>query len=316
MLRNRPEHTNDLEFRVIGDMAIPGIFDDEAQGVDAIIHIASVSLAGWYLSRRYESAYSWCFPQPVVVDGEENERVVLIPTIEGTKSVFSAAKKHSTVKRVVLTSSIAAIFDPDRLNDGSLTLTSKDWCSITYQEAKEGGQTFDAYRGAKKFAELAAWEFIQKEAPHFDLVTLCPSVCFGPVVHPVSEPSGLNISSHTLWEVVSGADPLPYFGLTAFVDVRDVALAHVEAVLRPEVGGQRFIINSPERFSYQLLADMLRKEFAWAREEVTKGNEGEPVPEQAELDGETGANALGLHYRGLKSCILETATQLREMYRT
>lgn len=240
---------------------------------------------------------------------------MLIPAIEGTKSVFNEAKKHPRIKRIVLTSSITAIFDPDRLSDGSVTITSSDWSSITYQEAKEATHFFTTYRGAKKFAELTAWDFMQKDAPQYDLVALCPSVCFGPVVHPVSKVSELNASTFTLWEVMSGADPLPDYGLTAFVDVRDVALAHVEALLRPEVGGQRLIINSPERFSYQLFADILRKEFSWAKEEVTRGDEGAPIPEQAELEGETGAKALGIQYRGLKSCILETATQLRELYR-
>ncbi|KAJ3480071.1 hypothetical protein NLI96_g8612 [Meripilus lineatus] len=293
MLRDRPEFVDNLEFHVINDLAVPGVFDEEAQDVDAIIHVAS----------------------PIVQDGKENEQAVLIPAIEGTKSALNAAKKHPTVKRVVLTSSIAAIFDPERMNDGSITFTSKDWGPITYEEAKGGNQYLTAYRGAKKFAELAAWDFMKKESPHFDLVTICPSVCFGPVVHPVSKPSELNLSSSIFWEVVSGADPLPNHGLAAFVDVRDVALAHVEALFRPEVGGQRFIINSSERFSSQLLADTLRKEFAWAREEVTRGNEGEPVPAEAELEGMTGARALGIHYRSLKSCILDTASQLRELFR-
>ena len=173
---------------------------------------------------------------------------------------------------------------------------------------------FVTYRGAKKFAELAAWEFMRKEAPHFDLVTICPSVCFGPVVHPIAKTSELNFTTSILWDVVVGTNPLPDFELRACVDVRDVALAHVEALLRPEAGGQRFIINSPERFSSQLLADILRKEFSWAREESTKGDEGAPVPEQAEFEGETGARVLGIRYRGLQACILETAPQLRELH--
>ena len=237
-----------------------------------------------------------------------------MPAIEGTKSVFNAAKKNPTVKRIVLTSSIVATMDPHRLSDGTVTLTSKDWSSITYEQAKDAPHPLIAYQGAKKFAELAAWEFIEKETPQFDLVTLLPAICFGPLVHPVSKISEINATLFTLWEVMSGTDPLPDYGLTAFVDVRDVAIAHVEALLRPEVGGQRYIISAPEKFSYQLLADILRKEFAWAREEVTKGNEGAPIPEQATLEGETGAKALGIQYRGLKACILETATQLRELH--
>lgn len=50
MLRDRPEHANDLELHVISDLATPGVFNEEAQGVDAIIHVASVSsLIGIFL---------------------------------------------------------------------------------------------------------------------------------------------------------------------------------------------------------------------------------------------------------------------------
>ncbi|KAJ3480074.1 hypothetical protein NLI96_g8615 [Meripilus lineatus] len=294
MLRDRPEHASNLQLHVIKDLATPGVFDEEIQGVDGVIHIAS----------------------PLIQGETDNERKVLIPAIEGTKSVFEAAKKHPSVKRIVLTSSIVATLDPDRLSDGSVTFTSKDWSPITYEEAKEATDFFITYRGAKKFAELAAWDFMQKEAPHFDLVTICPSVCFGPVVHPVSKTSELNFTTSILWDVVAarGTDPLPDFELRAYVDVRDVALAHVEALLRSEAGGQRFIISSPEKFSGQLLADILRKEFSWAREEIPKGDEGAPVPEEAGFEGQTGARVLGIRYRSLQTSVLETAPQLRELH--
>ena len=43
MLRDRPEYASNLEIHVISDLGTPGVFDEEVQGVDAIIHIASVS---------------------------------------------------------------------------------------------------------------------------------------------------------------------------------------------------------------------------------------------------------------------------------
>ena len=42
MCQDRPEHANMLDFDVITDLAHPGVFDEAAQGVDAIIHVASV----------------------------------------------------------------------------------------------------------------------------------------------------------------------------------------------------------------------------------------------------------------------------------
>lgn len=244
----------------------------------------------------------------------DNERELLLPAIQGTKAILTAAKKHPTVKRIVITSSFAAVLDPAHLDDSNFTFTSKDWSPFTYEQAKSSDPVI-GYRGAKKFAERAAWDCIQNETPHFDLVTICPPMVFGPVVHPVSKVSELNESTKTIWEVVSGADPLPVGRVTAWVDVRDVAFAHVEALLRPEAGNQRFLIASPEKFSYQLAADILRKEFSWAREVVTRGDEGAPMPEKANVDGEAVAKALGIQYRGFKDCVIETATQLRELHR-
>lgn len=51
MLRDRPEHAHNLEFQVLGDLATGGVFDEAVKGVDAIIHIASVSTAVLYLNR-------------------------------------------------------------------------------------------------------------------------------------------------------------------------------------------------------------------------------------------------------------------------
>ena len=77
--------------------------------------------------------------QPLILGEKDNERAVLVPAIEGTKSILNEAKKHPRVKRIVLTSSIVAILDPGRPSDGEVTLTSRDWAPVTYKEAKEAG---------------------------------------------------------------------------------------------------------------------------------------------------------------------------------
>ncbi|KAJ3486855.1 hypothetical protein NLI96_g3939 [Meripilus lineatus] len=292
MLRDRPQYVDRLEFHVISDLTHPGVFDEVVQGVDGIIHVAS----------------------PLTFEITDNERDMLLPAIEGAKAVLQAAKQHSTLKRVVLTSSIAATLDPARYADGTATFTSQDWCPITYEQAKASANGF-AYLASKKYAELAAWDYIKNESPRFDLVTICPAMVFGPIVHPVSKSSELNMSTAMIWQVISGAESLPETTSTSWVDVRDVAVAHVEALLRPEARNQRYLLASSEKYSYQLAADILRKEFQWAKEGVSRGEEGAPVPEMASFEGEMGAKALGIQYRGFKECLSETSTQLRELFR-
>lgn len=216
------------------------------------------------------------------------------------------------MQRVIYTSSFASVIDGARLEQSGYTLTSDDWNPVTYEEATTADPVV-AYRISKKYAELAAWDCIHNESPHFDLVSLCPPFIFGPLVHPVSKISDLNSSSQMIWEVASGTDPLPVARTTYWVDVRDLAFAHTEALLRREVGNRRFIITSPEQFTFQRAADILRQEFDWAKEEVTKGDEGAPIPKRYNVDSDTATKALGLQYRTFKECVLEAMTQIREI---
>lgn len=211
-----------------------------------------------------------------------------------------------------MTSSFAAVVDAARIDSSGFTFTSDDWNPITYEQAKEG-DAVSGYRGAKKFAERAAWEFIKSEAPHFDLVTICPAMVFGPIVHPLAKLSELNDSTAMMYQVVSGTDPLPVGRVTAWVDVRDLAFAHVEALLRPEAGNRRFVVVSQEKFTYQRAADILRQEFAWAQEEVTKGEEGAPIPDRFDVDNETAGKVFGIQYKSFKECVLETGAQLKAL---
>lgn len=170
-----------------------------------------------------------------------------------------------------------------------------------------------AYRGSKKFAELAAWDFVKNEKPQFDLVTLCPPMVFGPVVHPVANAQQLNESNSVLWSVAVGADPLPGARVPAWVDARDLAEAHVQALLRPEAGGKRFLPASLEPFSYEYAADIMKERFDWAKESVTSNyKSGEKPTASYGVDGETVARELGVTYRSFKDTVVDFVGQVKE----
>ena len=82
---------------------------------------------------------------------------------------------------MIYTSSMAAIVDrsiPD-VSIPQKTYTEDDWNHMTYSEALVGDKG-SAYQAGKKFGELAAWSFIRKQKPAFDLVALCQPTIFGP----------------------------------------------------------------------------------------------------------------------------------------
>ncbi len=227
-------------------------------------------------------------------------------------AILTAAAAQPTIRRVVLTSSFASVMNATRTAPPYFTYTSADWNPLTYAEAADPSTSaVIAYRGSKKFAELAAWDFVRDRQPAFDIATLCPPMTFGPIVHPVSSVDKLNESNAMLWRVASGETPLPVARVPFWVDVRDVAQAHVEALVRPEAGGKRFLPAAPERFTYGLAAGIVERNFEWAKGKVVV--EEQVVDESHGVDGETTAKELGLKYRSFEQTVTELVTQAAGM---
>lgn len=255
--------------------------------------------------------YSNTYLKPFTYDTTDNEKELIIPALNGVNAVLEAASTNPNITRIVLTSSFASVVDITRKAPPYFTYTAADWNPLTYEEAiDKSTNAVVAYRGSKKFAELAAWEYIRTKKPSFDLVTLCPPMTFGPVVHPVDSVEKLNESNATLWKVASG-DKLPVARVPFWIDVRDLAQAHVGALLREEVSGKRYTTTAPERFSYALAAEIIREEFEGLRGGVSA--ETQNVDESHGLDGETAARELGYQYRSFGETVRDLVRQALEM---
>jgi nucleoside-diphosphate-sugar epimerase len=97
--------------------------------------------------------------------------------VNGTVGILQALKaKAPSVKRVVVTSSFAAMVDPKK--PVTHKYSEKDWDPVTREEALDSPLT--AYRASKTLAERAAWDFIEKEKPNFTLTTVSLSE-IGPI---------------------------------------------------------------------------------------------------------------------------------------
>ncbi len=215
---------------------------------------------------------------------------------------------------MVITSSFASVIDVGRKAPPYFIYTAEDWNPLTYEESIAPKTTaVVAYRGSKKFAELAALDFVRTRKPQFDIVTLCPPMTFGPVVHPVDGVESLNESNAMLWKVASGTKPLPVARVPFWIDVRDLAIAHVEALLKPEAGGRRYLPSAPERFSYGLAAKIILEHdsFNWAKGQVEP--EQQQIDSSHGMDGETVANELGFQYRSFRDTVVDLVTQAKHM---
>ncbi|KAF4459180.1 NAD dependent epimerase dehydratase [Fusarium albosuccineum] len=284
MIKARPQHAENLEFVQIQDFENPGGLVEAVQGVDGVIHVAS----------------------PFTYDTTDNEKELIIPAINGVRAMLEACTANPNISRLVITSSFASVVDIKR--QGPYAYTSKDWNPLTYEEAAAPtSDAVTAYRGSKKFAELEAWKFVEERKPAFDIVTLCPPMTFGPIVHPISGIDKLNESNAVLWSVAKGVSPLPVSRVPFWIDVRDLAVAHVQALLVKEAGDKRFTPTAPEKFSYGLAAQYISEELPQLKEQVNVENQ--VIDESKSLDGETAGKELGYTYRTFRDTVKDFVSQ-------
>ena len=189
-----------LEF-VEADLLKDGSFNDAAQGCSVVMHAAS----------------------PYIIDVKDPQRDLVDPAVKGTLNVLHACAKSGTVKRVVLTSSIAAVTDePER----DRVLTEADWNT-------KSSLNRNPYYYSKTQAEKAAWTFMQETRPSFDLVAINPFLVLGPSLVPTG-----NTSTNIFIDLLKGRYPAIMNITWGFVDVRDVADAHVRAMENPKARGR------------------------------------------------------------------------------
>lgn len=190
------------------DLLQPGSYDAAMKGCELVYHTASP-----FTSKIKD-------PQKDLVD----------PAVKGTENVLNSANKNSTVKRVVVTSSCAAIYCDaiDRLKSPSGMLTEDIWNDMASLE-------YQAYSYSKTLAELKAWE-IANSQDHWDLVTINPSFVMGPVLNPHGTTSE---SFNILKQFGDGSMKMgtPKMGV-GVVDVRDLAEAHFKAGFTPDAHGR------------------------------------------------------------------------------
>ena len=194
---------------------------------------------------------------PFTLDVKDPQKDLVDPAVLGTRNVLEEANRTDTVRRVVLTSSCAAIYgdnvDCQKASGG--VLTEEDWnttSSLTHQ----------AYSYSKTEAEKAAWS-IAEQQDRWDLVVINPSLVLGPGVNPYATSESFSmVKQFGDGTMKSGA---PRYGMGA-VDVRDLAGAHLAAAYLPEAHGRHIISGCNSDF------------FAMAQTLIPKYGDKYPLP--------------------------------------
>lgn len=231
----------------------------------------------------------------------------LEPAVKGTVSVLKTTKEFgSNVKKVVITSSFAAVIHTNPTDDPNFVYTEKDWNNITLEQASDDSVLINAYLGSKTFAERAAWEFSDKEKPSFAISTVQFPLVWGPPINDIGL-STLNTSNNVLLNVLKLPKDTTEFNDHSphWVDVRDVAKAHVVAQTSEELDNERAFIYSGVAGT-QLVLDVLREVRPDLREKLPVGKPGSFDPSKfPKVDSSKSQKALGFEVTPLATTLLD-----------
>ncbi|KAI8917655.1 hypothetical protein DFJ77DRAFT_457215 [Powellomyces hirtus] len=274
----------------VKDLEDAGAFDEAVKGIKYIFHIAS----------------------PLPSGGGDPYKGFINPAVNGTLSVLKAAHAHGAAKRIVITSSDAAVRGTPR-TDGHV-YTEKDWNEDSMRIVKEGDKeaaSRAAYAASKTEAEKAAWRFVEENKPTFDIATINPSFVFGPQFYPVGTESDIRCTPKILYSYIKGdvTEVLPRKPLQNYVNVRDVARAHLVAATEPRAAGKRFLLVAGG-WSSARVAEIIRRNFPHLRK-VPTGSLDETFVE--DVDSSASKDVLGIRCLGLEETVVDTIKSFKHL---
>ncbi|KAJ6573858.1 hypothetical protein DFH09DRAFT_1276923 [Mycena vulgaris] len=284
-----------FQFAVVDDL-VTGDFTEALKDISAVIHVAS----------------------PFTGKVQDPKKDMLDPAIEGTLNVVRSAHKAG-IKRIVITSSIAALLDGSKGGAWrDYTYTPDDWNPMTYASASDGTRPgMVVYLASKKLAEAAAFGYA-KQHPELHITAMNLFYQRGwysdRLCRTVSSPDRLNTSSQAIYQLISGKMKTiapRAEGLPLFVDVRDVAAAHILALKNDAVIGKRVLLSGGEFLYYKMIAKQ-RPELV-SRLPSLEGivnPENEPI---AKVDTSIAKNVLGISFIPYEKSLFDTIDALLAM---
>jgi len=204
----------------------------------------------------FEAAMAGCelvfhTASPFIVRGLNDPQKELIdPALKGTRNVLETANQTDSVKRIILTSSVVAIYSDNQetLAQANGSFSESDW-------NKSSSLNHQPYNYSKTLAEKEAWK-MAKEQNRWDLVVMNPGLVLGPSLAQASDSTSLS----TMLEIMdgtlrTGAPDLRF----PIVDVRDVATAHIKGALKHDANGRHVLVSGS--ISIMQIAKVIKQAF-------------------------------------------------------
>ncbi|KAG6400632.1 hypothetical protein SASPL_137473 [Salvia splendens] len=189
------------------DLLEEGSFDAVVDGCDGVFHTAS----------------------PFFIGTNDPQADLIDPALKGTLNVLGSCARTPSIKRIVLTSSIAAVFANGKPRTPEVVVDETWWSDP------------DFCKKTQTLAEDAAWKFVKEKG--IDMVAINPSMVIGPLLQPT-----LNTSSASISNLINGAETYQN-AVVGWVDVRDVANAHILAFENPAANGRYCTVGRVAHYS-------------------------------------------------------------------
>ncbi|KAJ5601197.1 NAD dependent epimerase/dehydratase [Penicillium lagena] len=268
IIKVHPTWKGKVEFAIVADFSSSRPFDHLFQSAKApfnyVVHTAS----------------------PVTFQASDIQKEIIEPAVIGTTEILKAAHHHggTVLKRFILLGSAVSVLNSfeDESREGK-RYTEKDWnpTQVTAEQAIERKDTVLGYNVSKIRGEAAAWEFMKQNSPSFDLVVINPDIIIGPMIHQIEGPKSINeTNKFAIASFIDGTHKeiqgvtFPFYH---FVDVRDVAQSHVDALENPAAANQRILLVSG-LITPQLVVNIIRKNFPALRDRVPEGDPSQILP--------------------------------------
>ncbi|XP_042044698.1 phenylacetaldehyde reductase-like [Salvia splendens] len=250
-----------------------GSFDSVVNGCEGVFHTASPF---------YHAVTD---PQAELID----------PAVKGTLNVLRSCAKAPSVKRIVLTSSVAAVAYNGKPRTPEVVVDETWWSS---PEVCEQMQMW--YVLSKTLAEDAAWKFVKEKG--IEMVTINPAMVIGPLLQPT-----LNTSSAAILNLINGAETYPNstFG---WINVKDVARAHILAFENPSANGRYCLV---ERVAHLSEIVKILRELYPTYKLPEKCADDKPFVPLYQVSKEKSIS-LGVEFTPLEEGIKETVESLKE----
>ncbi|KAJ5718874.1 NAD-dependent epimerase/dehydratase [Penicillium malachiteum] len=276
-----------VQFVFVPDLADEAALEGKLDGANYIIHIAS--------------------PLPRGVDKTE----YFSPAVNVTTTILREATRVPTIKKAVVTSSLAALVPMTGVPAGTVMKDDNDW-DLGVNEAADftipgnpAATALNIYHASKLLSNKATWDFWKNENPHYGLVVLYPGYTFGYNPMQMTAEDVKNSSNGGFWEAIMESTQNASLNC---VHIDDVVDAHLMALDGKVLDGSKYLL-APNKATWKEVADIVHRDYPSSGSKITGDMKGEACVPFVQIDCSKSEVDLGLRWRSMEQMVHDVMDQ-------